>query len=343
MAKAKKMPSGKWRVQVQKTIDGKTYKKSVTADTKNCAEYEALKWLNEGDDFVEDKKNIDPCEITFSEAIDEFLDVMSNLLSPCTIRGYRGIQNKGISLLADVKISNITKNLVQKQINLNAKKYSYKTCKNQLGLISRVLGEYDIHYKIVLPPKERIEYNVPSADDVPKIVNMIKDTPIELQILFALMLGLRQSEIAALKWENLKDDKIKISGAIVPNEYHRYVEKKTNKSYASARTLTVPKYILNKLNKIKKTEGYIFSTTPNYVGKVWRKLLKENGMPNYRIHDLRHANASIMLLLGVPDKYAMKRLGQSDPSMIKNVYQHTFSEEMDVINNRIDSYFDNVV
>lgn len=32
------------------------------------------------------------------------------------------------------------------------------------------------------------------------------------------------------------------------------------------------------------------------------------------------------------------RLGQSDPSMIKSVYQHTFSKEMDIINNKIDDF-----
>ena len=30
---------------------------------------------------------------------------------------------------------------------------------------------------------------------------------------------------------------------------------------------------------------------------------------------------------GVPDKYAMKRLGQSSPNMIKDVYQHLYADK----------------
>ena len=38
-------------------------------------------------------------------------------------------------------------------------------------------------------------------------------------------------------------------------------------------------------------------------------------------------NASLMLQLGISDKYAMERLGHSTPYMLKTIYQHTFNEE----------------
>lgn len=39
----------------------------------------------------------------------------------------------------------------------------------------------------------------------------------------------------------------------------------------------------------------------------------------------------MMLAKGVPDKYAMKRLGQSSPNMVKEVYQHLYeSKEKEV-------------
>lgn len=66
---------------------------------------------------------------------------------------------------------------------------------------------------------------------------------------------------------------------------------------------------------------------PSSVLRAFYKLCEENGLPKFKVHALRHANASIMLLNGVSDKYAMERLGQSTPSMIKNVYQHIFDDE----------------
>ena len=46
------------------------------------------------------------------------------------------------------------------------------------------------------------------------------------------------------------------------------------------------------------------------------------------MHALRHYHASVLLLLGVPDKYAMQDLGQNSPYMLKQVYQHLFSDKM---------------
>jgi integrase len=60
-------------------------------------------------------------------------------------------------------------------------------------------------------------------------------------------------------------------------------------------------------------------------------------------HDLRHLNASVMMTLGIPDKYAMERGGWSTDNVLKSVYQHTFSTERVVVDNKIDSYFNNIV
>ena len=45
-----------------------------------------------------------------------------------------------------------------------------------------------------------------------------------------------------------------------------------------------------------------------------------------------------MLMAGVPNKYAMERMGHSTDGMLKNVYQHTFKskqQEYDVVLNDI--------
>ena len=60
-------------------------------------------------------------------------------------------------------------------------------------------------------------------------------------------------------------------------------------------------------------------------------------------HDLRHLNASVMLALGVPDKYAMERGGWSTNSTLKAVYQHTFSDERKKVNDLVNNYFSEVV
>ena len=60
-------------------------------------------------------------------------------------------------------------------------------------------------------------------------------------------------------------------------------------------------------------------------------------------HELRHMNASVMVLLGIPDKYAMERGGWSSPHIMQSVYKHTFSEERIEVHNRINDYFDKIL
>lgn len=50
-----------------------------------------------------------------------------------------------------------------------------------------------------------------------------------------------------------------------------------------------------------------------------------------------------MLALGIPDKYAMERGGWSTNTTLKNVYQHTFTEERRRVDEQIDGFFNTVL
>ena len=67
--------------------------------------------------------------------------------------------------------------------------------------------------------------------------------------------------------------------------------------------------------------------------------MNDNNVEHMTFHDLRHLNASTMLALGIPDKYAMERGGWSSPNIMKSVYQHTFSSERDNVDKLIDDFF----
>ena len=50
-----------------------------------------------------------------------------------------------------------------------------------------------------------------------------------------------------------------------------------------------------------------------------------------------------MLMLNVPDKYAMERGGWSTTHTLKSVYQHTFSDECKHVDSIINDFFDNAL
>lgn len=89
--------------------------------------------------------------------------------------------------------------------------------------------------------------------------------------------------------------------------------------------------------------GYRGKMTGQAIYKHFVRTLAKHNLPHMRFHDLRHLNASIMLKLGVSDKYAMERGGWATNNIMKSVYQQTLSDERIAIDNKIDDYFNTIV
>ena len=47
-----------------------------------------------------------------------------------------------------------------------------------------------------------------------------------------------------------------------------------------------------------------------------------------------------MLALGIPDKYAMERMGHASTNMLKTVYQHTIKSKSDEVADKVDGFFE---
>src|SRR5664280_2626733 len=74
--------------------------------------------------------------------------------------------------------------------------------------------------------------------------------------------------------------------------------------------------------------GLVFVSTtgtmlePRNVNKRWHELRVQAGLPWLRLHDLRHACASLMLAAGASPRTVMKTLGHSQISLNMNTYAH---------------------
>nr|WP_237702958.1 MULTISPECIES: site-specific integrase [Protofrankia] len=73
--------------------------------------------------------------------------------------------------------------------------------------------------------------------------------------------------------------------------------------------------------------GWVFATptggplNPNTDYQEWKELLQAAGLRDARLHDARHTAATVLLLLGVPDRVVMGIMGWSSESMRRR-YQH---------------------
>lgn len=326
MARAKKLPSGSWRIRVPEgKVDGKYRYKSFTAATKKDAEYAAAMWER-------DKKE-KPTALTVGEAIDRYIDARSAVLSPSTVCAYRKIRKNNLQSLMPLRISELTPEAVQRAVNVEAMNHSPKTVRNQYALLTASVAVYapSVTLPVHLPPKVRTAVEIPTQAQMRAIMEDVRGTRMELPVILAACMGLRRSEICALTPADYDGQTLTISKAAVMGD-DGAIHVKAPKSYAGARVLAVPDVAKAAL------EALPVEMTPGALTHAWEVVAARHGL-KLRFHALRHYYASTLLSIGVPDKYAMERMGHATPTMLKQVYQHVQQERETAINEAINGAF----
>lgn len=344
MAIPKKLPSGKWRVQVYDKETGK--RKSFTADTQRKANYLAVEWQESRRESI--RKGI-----TIGDAVDKYINGRDGVLSPTTIQAYRRMSRDYISpLMRNIPVKNVTRQLIQSTIMELSNKVSErtgrpispKTIHNFHGLLIAALKEADPDLRIdtALPKIQKKFIDLPPVEDV---IRAVKGTDIELPAMLAMWLSLSMSEIRGIKVDAIKDGILTIKESVV-DVNNIAVHKEATKAYDRTRRLAIPKYIMNLIQQTdayKSGEGHIETRSGNAVTARFRRVLKSADVPYMTFHQLRHMNASVMAALGVPNLYAQERGGWSTDHTLKRVYQHTFSKERIEVDKMVDSFFEDKI
>ena len=337
MATAKQLPSGSWRVRVY----DKELKKQVsfTSDLpgragKNEAELMAR-------EYQLGKRRKQEQGRTVGECIDEYINLKENVLSPKTIHVYRQIRNNGLAPLCDTPLDKLTQQDIQALVNELALKRSAKTVQNAHSLLASVLAVYlpDFRIRTTLPKKQKVIKQLPPAADV---VRAVIGSDVELPCLMALWLGMRLSEIRGAKKSDITNGILYVHDTII-TVGGQHIEKHSTKTEGSTRLIELPPYILGLVDQLPPEQEYLTEWKGLTIYKKFTRLIEDAGLPHMTFHDLRHMNASVMRALGVPDKYAMERGGWSSPSVMKSVYQHTFSEERQAVDRMVDGYFSGII
>ncbi len=325
-----KLPSGAWRCQVM--VDGKRI--SVVEETPGAAQVKAVA-MREG--LIEKKSG--QTSLTVGAAIDRYIESKDSILSPSTIRGYKQIRENALQEIMGTKIEKLTQEDVQRAVNRMAKSKSPKYVRNAHGLLSAALGEYrpDFVLRTTMPQKVKTEIQIPTMKEIELLAEKSKGTPFELPFLLAVWMGLRTSEIRGLTWDCIEGDTLHIKQALVISGEGDVL--KATKTYSGDRKIRIPPYIMDLINRADKKKKYIVNCNRNALYAQLQKVCRQCNLPHYRFHDLRHVQASVMLALGVPDKYAMERMGHATTNMLKTVYQHTMKSKSEEVADTVDRYF----
>lgn len=328
--KAEKLPSGKWRIRVQ--INGKRY--SVTEVTKEQAR-ERIKLIFAGIK-IEEKS-----PLTVGKAIDKYIALSERNLSPTTIRSYKAMRKSRFQSLMDLNLTSLTENDINRAIKDDYYDgVSVKTLKNAYSLLCSTLKEFrpGFEQKPRFPKGKKRPIVIPDENEMKKIWAEAKGTDYELPILLGSWLGLRQSEIKGLKFSDIQDGRLHVQRAYVRGE-KGFVEKGP-KTESGDRWIKLPETIETLIKAIehKSEDEYIVKLSSSTIYDSFKRICQKAGVKVCRFHDLRHFAASEAHLLGVPDKYAMKRMGHSTDNMLRNVYQHTIENKEDQFSDQIDDH-----
>ena len=337
--KAKRLPSGSWNIGLM--VEGR--RMSITAPTeKECvAKAAAVKAGMEEAKGREEK-------VTVDEAIRRYMEAGSAVFSPTTLRGYGIIRRNRLQSIMGRDVRSLTRLDVQRAINEEAKRLAPKTVKNTWALLRPVLKDYGLDYDIKLPQQVRRKPEYLSMDEILKLIQAAAGEPCEPQILLAVWLGLRRSEIMGLCWDCVDEERstVEVRRAMVPDEDNQWVLKEVPKNEGSQRVLRCPAYIMDKLRDLRQGRSgavRVFPGNPEVLRKAVHRCCDKAGIRDTTVHGLRHANAAVMVALNVVDRYAMARGGWSSDYTFKQIYAYVFPEQAEQADDVVNAFFEGMI
>lgn len=331
------LPSGKWRCQVM--VAGKRI--DVIEDDPAVAHAKALAVKAGLLEEKEEKKTF----LSLSDAIDEYIAMKEGVLSPSTIRGYETVKKNRFTALMNKDIHSITKSALQAAVSQEAKLVSAKTVYNAYGLIRPVLKEYGIDvFGVKLPQRIKPNKRYLQPDEIGKLMESAQGDSCEIEILIAVWLGMRRSEIIGLCWDCVDFEKntLTVRRTVVPDKNNKWVLKSGAKNESSQRTISCPKYIMEKLASLHKkgATGQIFKIHPDTLRRHIHRVCEKAGITDTTVHGLRHTNAAVMKSLGVDDAHAMERGGWKDETTYKKTYSYIFDQAAQDADDAINQHFE---
>ena len=190
-----------------------------------------------------------------------------------------------------------------------------------------------------------------NLEQILTLIKASEGTSIHMQILFAVLMGLRRGEINGLKYSDVDfiNRTLTINRQLgrAPNTKKTDVKAKTftkqeipTKTRSSERTLNIPDYVFEEIlkerakyeknrNRRKKDfndqdyiccSSYGNSRSMSFHFKPYKKLLEECGLPDIRWHDLRTTFCTLLLKNDYSPKAVSKIMGHAKEIITLDVY-----------------------
>jgi integrase len=184
-----------------------------------------------------------------------------------------------------------------------------------------------------LPKRDKTQMKAMSSDEVEKFLIEAKKDP--YYVIFALMLGtgLRPGEVLALKWEDFSPATGNLNIQRALENVRGKISFKVPKTPRSRRNIKLPEHLVKLLLDHKDSlpfqSNLVFPSandTPinerNLINRHFIPILKRAELSYFRLYDLRHTHATLLLKAGVHPKIVSERLGHSSITLTLDTYSH---------------------
>jgi integrase len=253
--------------------------------------------------------------------------------------------------LGHIQLTKLSPQQIQSYMNDRLKtELSAKTIKYHLSILRMALGQA-LKWNLVArnvamlvdPPRvEKYEVRAITPEQARIFLQAIQGDRLEALFTVALSLGLRRGEALGLRWTDIdfQNRTLRVNQSLQRLEGRLQITELKTKS--SRRVLDLPGTLINKLREHRTRQleekmltgphwqetGLVFTSRigtpvdPRHVKRRLDPLLKKAELPHFRVHDLRHFCASLLLAQGVPLKVVSDILGHSQIGITADLYTH---------------------
>lgn len=305
-----------------------------------------------------------PTSTTLKEYLEYWLNQRKTKLSPTTVYSYEVIINNHlIPSLGNIKLTDLKPLTINEYYNTKLEILSGRTVLHHHRMLRKALQDA-VNWQVIKdnpcdsvesPKAKKYKAEVYDKEDIKKLISALSGHELEAHISLALFLGLRRGELLALKWSdiNYEDSTITIQRNLVVASSKLVL--KEPKTEDSMRTIVLTPEILEILRRHKisqkeqklrfgkhyKDDDFIFTKedgeliNPGSFSHTFADFLKNNNLRHIRLHDLRHTNATLMLMSNIPAKVASARLGHSNVSTTLDIYSHVLKDMEKEVSDKI--------
>lgn len=319
---------------------------------------------------------VEPSKLTFGDLLEQWLNHrIQHSVRPNTYRSYKQIVETHImSSLGKIPLSKLRPLHVEKLIGEkmapggrgegNSNPLSPRTVSYILTITRMALGHgvklglvaKNVAESVEPPRQKKAEIVTWDARQTQAFLEHVSADRLYPLFLTAILVGLRRGEIAGLRWSDvdLQDHRASIRQTLI-SVGGKPVYSKPKTSNAN-RTVALSPVLIEELKRCYSMQqaeraicgsgysdnGLVFCQMdgspyhPDNLSSLFRRAVKEAGLPTIRFHDLRHIHATLLLAQGTNIRLISERLGHSSVQFTMQTYAHSLPGQQEEAALRLD-------